>query len=66
MVRYAAALGLGRLGGADVHAAVDRHRVGVDDLAVEALGEVEGEAVLPAAVAPTTATIGGSGGSTIG
>ena len=35
-----------QLGGADVHAAVDLHRVGVDDLAVEPLGEVEREAGL--------------------
>ena len=42
-MRDAAPLVLRQLGGADVHAAVDLHRVGVDDLAAEALGEVEGE-----------------------
>ena len=46
MVRDAAALGAGQLGGADVHAAVDLHRVGVDDLAAEPLGEVERQAGL--------------------
>ena len=34
---------LGQLRRADVHAAVDLHRVGVDDLAAEPLGEVERE-----------------------
>jgi hypothetical protein len=43
VVRDAAPLGDGELGGADVHAAVDLHRVGVDHLAAQALGEVEGE-----------------------
>ena len=43
VVRDAAALGGRQLGGADVHAAVDLHRVGVDDLAAEPLGEVEGQ-----------------------
>ena len=43
MVRDAAALGERELGGADVHAAVELHGVGVDDLAAEALGQVEGE-----------------------
>ena len=46
MVRDAAALGLRELGGADVHPAVDLHRVGVDDLAVEAFGQVERETAL--------------------
>ena len=46
MVRDAAALGDGQLGRADVHAAVDLHRVGVDDLAAEALGQVEAQAGL--------------------
>ena len=43
VVGDAAALGGGELRRTDVHAAVDLHRVGVDDLAAEALGEVEGE-----------------------
>ena len=43
MVRDAAPLVGRELGGADVHAAVDLHRVGVDDLAAEALREVERE-----------------------
>ena len=46
VVRDAASLGLGQLGGADVHAAVDLHRVGVDHLSPEPLGEVEAEARL--------------------
>ena len=33
VVRDAAPLGLGKLGRADVHAAVDLHRIGVDHLA---------------------------------
>jgi hypothetical protein len=43
VVRDPATLRRRRLRGADVHAPVDRHRVGVDDLAAEPLGEVEGE-----------------------
>ena len=46
VVGDAAPLGGGGLRRTDVHAAVDRHRVGVDDLAPEALGQVEGEAGL--------------------
>ena len=61
VVGDASALRGGDLGRADVHAAVDRHRVGVDDLAPQPLRQVEGQPVLPAAVAPTTATIGGTG-----
>ena len=43
VVRDPRALGRRRLGGADVHAAVERHRVGVDHLAAEPLGQVERE-----------------------
>lgn len=38
-VRHAVALGERQLGGPDVHAPVELHRVGVDHLAVEPLGE---------------------------
>ena len=40
-MRDAAALGGRQLGGADVHAAVELHGVGVHDLAAEPLGDVE-------------------------
>ena len=43
MVGDAAPLRKRELGGADVHAPVELHRVGVDDLAVESLGQVEAE-----------------------
>ena len=46
VVRDPAALGLRQLGRADVHPAVDLHRVGVDDLSPEPLGEVEAQARL--------------------
>ena len=39
----AVSLGRTRLGGPDVHAAIDRHGGGVDDLAAEPLGKSEGE-----------------------
>lgn len=42
-VRDAAALGLGEFGGADVHAPVELHGVGVDDLAAEVLGEEDAQ-----------------------
>ena len=49
----------GELGGADVHAAVDLHRVGVDDLAAQPLGQVERQRrSCRRRSAPTTATIG--------
>ena len=38
VMRHAAPLGRGQLGRADVHADVELHRVGVDDLAAEPLG----------------------------
>ena len=43
VVRHAVAFGRRQLRGADVHAAVELHRVGVDDLAVEPVGEGDGE-----------------------
>ena len=43
VVGDAAALGGRQLGGADVHAAVELHGVGVDDLPAQGLGEVERE-----------------------
>ena len=43
---------------ADVHAAVQLHGVGVDDLAAELLASRSPRSDLPAAVAPTTATTG--------
>ena len=46
VVRDAAPLGDRQLRRADVHAAVDRHRVGVDDLAAERLGQVERQVAL--------------------
>ena len=46
VVRDAVALGLGLLGGADIHALVELHRVGVDDLAAEHLGQRDGQAGL--------------------
>ena len=60
VVRDAAALRDRQLGGADVHAAVDLHRVGVDDLAAQRARPGRGTGrVLPAAVGPTTATTAG-------
>ena len=58
VVGDAAPLGSGRLRGADVHAAIDRHRVGVDDLAVSRRASASARSLLPEAVAPTTATTG--------
>ena len=52
VVRDAAALGDGELGGADVHAAVQLHGVGVDDLAAEAFGDVQGQRRLAGAGRP--------------
>jgi hypothetical protein len=46
VVGDAAPGGLGFLGGADVHALVELHRVGVHDLAVEGAGQFDGEAGL--------------------
>ena len=43
MVRDAPALGLRELGGADVHARIQLHGVGVDDLAVEFQRQVHGQ-----------------------
>ncbi len=43
VMRPLGALGGGRFGGADVEAAIDLHRVVIDDLAVERLCETEGE-----------------------
>ena len=43
VVRHAAADGGGRLGRADVHAPIERHRVHRDDLGPESVGEVEGK-----------------------
>jgi hypothetical protein len=43
VVRHPPPLLGGQLGGADVHASVELHRVGVDHLAAERLGESEGE-----------------------
>ena len=42
-MRDAAAVGLGQLGRPDVHSGVELHRVGVDHLAAEALGQGDGE-----------------------
>jgi len=47
-MRDAGAFGGGRLRGAEVHAAVDGHRVATDNFAVEALGEGEREGGLTA------------------
>jgi hypothetical protein len=47
VVRHALALFGAQLGGPDVHAAVELHRVGVDDLAAEAVGQGEAERGLP-------------------
>ena len=52
MVRHSPALGLRDLGGADVHAAVELHGVGVDDLAAEFQGELDGEVGLSGAGRP--------------
>ena len=43
-MRHAAPLGRAELRGADVHAAVELHRVGVDDLAAEPLGQRDARA----------------------
>jgi hypothetical protein len=43
VVGDAAAFRFGGLGGADVHAPVELHRVGVDDLAAERAGQVHGQ-----------------------
>jgi hypothetical protein len=43
MVSDAAALVLRELGGADVHAGVELHRVGVDDLCPELGGQCDGQ-----------------------
>ena len=58
VVRHALPLVRAELGGADVHAAVELHRVGVDHLAVERGARPRLSAVLPAAVGPTMATTG--------
>ena len=55
VMRDAAPLGLGQLRGADVHAAVELHRVGVDDLAAERSASATARSDLPVAVGPTTA-----------
>ena len=47
VVRHAAPLGEVGLGGADVHAAVELHGIGVDHLTAEPLGEGDGERGLP-------------------
>ena len=52
VVRDAASLGERQLRRTDVHAAVDLHRIGVDDLAARCGREVEGQAVLPAGRGP--------------
>jgi len=46
MVRHAVAGGLGLLGGADVHAPVELHRIGVHDLAGERAGQRDAQAGL--------------------
>jgi len=46
VVGHAAALGRGQLGGADVHAAIELHRVGIDDLPGPPQGEFDGEVAL--------------------
>jgi hypothetical protein len=46
VVRYAVPLVFAELCGADVHAAVELHRVGVDDLAVDGLRERDAESRL--------------------
>ena len=43
MMRHVRALRRRRLGGADVHAAIQRHRVHRDDLGVQALGQLDAE-----------------------
>ena len=58
-MRHAAALGVGELRGADVHAAVELHRVGVDHLAAERRASATARSDLPDAVGPTTATTRG-------
>ena len=60
VVRHARALLGRRLGGADVHVAVDLHRVGVHDLAAEAHRELDRErASCPPRSARCTTTTGG-------
>jgi hypothetical protein len=46
VVRHAAAAGFGLLGGADVHALVELHRIGVHDLAVQGAGQRDAQAGL--------------------
>ena len=46
VMRHARPFGVGRLGGADIHPAVDLHRVAGDDLAPESLGERKRERAL--------------------
>ena len=46
MMRHGGAVCGRRLGGADVHAAIDRHRVERDDFGVESLGERDADACL--------------------
>ena len=43
VVRDASTLGDGQLVGPDVHASVELHGIGIDDLAIEGLGEIERE-----------------------
>ena len=43
MMRHAPALGTGRLGGADIHPAIELARVGVDNFATDALGDFQRE-----------------------
>ena len=52
VVRDASTLGRRQLGGADVHAAVQLHRVGVDDLAADPFGDVERQGALAGAGRP--------------
>src|SRR5206468_6021068 len=47
VMRDAAAIGRRDLVGADVEAAIDGGRIAIDDLAVEALGEGQGQRALP-------------------
>lgn len=52
------ALGREQLGRAGVHAAVELHGVGVDDLSPSRSARSRARSDLPVAVGPTTATIG--------
>jgi hypothetical protein len=56
VVRHAASCSARRLGGADVHAAVDQRRVDADDLGIQRLRDRQRGAVLPAAVGPARAS----------